>query len=207
MSSPASRVFARSARGIEIEMCWKRITASSSNAVNVARTLTAAATLTPWSKAMRAQRWFEAKALATPSSISTPTPGDNLASMNIRPPVALLVAFLSVPLAALACDYPDEGNLPLRRAVTRVKLLPETEAWAASMHNTGAVVQYALSLDREWRRDGRCYWTVEARAEGSTWRRFYVSPDGKRVLSESGRPEARARRKATASGEARAGAR
>ena len=114
---------------------------------------------------------------------------------------------LAFPLAALACDYPDEGNLPLRRAVTKVKLLPETEAWAATVHKTGAVVQYALSLDREWRRDGRCYWTVEARAEGSTWRRFYVSPDGKRVLSESGRPEARARRKATASGEARAGAR
>ncbi|TMH64977.1 MAG: hypothetical protein E6H57_15505 [Betaproteobacteria bacterium] len=119
----------------------------------------------------------------------------------------LLAPLLIFPLAALACDYPDEGNLPLRRAVTKVKLLPETEAWAASMHNTGVVVQYALSLDREWRRDGRCYWTVEARAEGSTWRRFYVSPDGKRVLSESGRPEARARRKATASGEARAGAR
>ena len=172
--------------------------------MNVARTLTAAATLTPWSKAMRAQRWFEAKALATPSKMSTPAPGDNFASMNVR---CLLAPLLVFPLAALACDYPDEGNLPLRRAVTNVKLLPETEAWAASTHNTGTVVQYALSLDREWRRDGRCYWTVEARAEGSTWRRFYVSPDGKRVLSESGRPEARARRKATTSGEARAGAR
>ena len=114
---------------------------------------------------------------------------------------------LVFPLAAIACDYPDEGNLPLRRAVTKVKLLPETEAWAAAAHKTGAVVQYALSLDREWHRGGRCYWTVEARAEGSTWRRFYVSPDGKRVLSESGRSEAAARRKATTSGEARAGAR
>ena len=75
------------------------------------------------------------------------------------------------------------------------------------MHKTGAVVQYALSLDREWHQGGRCYWTVEARAEGSTWRRFYVSPDGKSVLSEGGRPGAAGRRKARASGEARAGAR
>jgi hypothetical protein len=96
----------------------------------------------------------------------------------------LLAPLLVFPLAALACDYPDEGNLPLRRAVTKVKLLPETEAWAAAVHKTGAMVQYALLLDREWRKDGRCYWTVEARAEGSTWRRFYVSPDGRRVLSE-----------------------
>ena len=108
---------------------------------------------------------------------------------------------------ALACDYPDEGNMPLRRAVTKVKLLPQTEAWAASMHKAGAVVQYALSLDREWHRDGRCYWTVEARAEGATWRRFYVTPDGRRVLSEDGLREATARRKATASAAAKAAAR
>ena len=152
---------------------------------------------------MRAETWLAPNVVAIARRIRTLVPGDNLASMVIRS----LVVLLAFPLAALACDYPDEGNLPLRRAVTKVKLRPETEAWAAAVHKTGAVVQYALSLDREWRRDGRCYWTVEARAEGSTWRRFYVSPDGKRVLSESGRPEARARRKATASGEARAGAR
>jgi hypothetical protein len=35
-----------------------------------------------------------------------------------------------------------------------VKFLPETEAWAASMHKAGAVVQYALRLD-EPRRAGR----------------------------------------------------
>ncbi|HEX9431367.1 MAG TPA: hypothetical protein VF936_01150 [Burkholderiales bacterium] len=116
-------------------------------------------------------------------------------------------ALLVFPLVALACDYPDEGNMPLRRAVTKVKLLPQTEAWAASMHKAGAVVQYALSLDREWHRDGRCYWTVEARAEGATWRRFYVTPDGRRVLSEDGRQAATARRKATASAAAKAAAR
>jgi hypothetical protein len=118
-----------------------------------------------------------------------------------------LGALFVFPLVALACDYPDEGNMPLRRAVTKVKLLPQTEAWAASMHKAGAVVQYALSLDREWHRDGRCYWTVEARAEGATWRRFYVTPDGKRVLSEDGLREATARRKATASAAAKAAAR
>lgn len=97
--------------------------------------------------------------------------------------------------------------MPLRRAVTKVKLLPQTEAWAATMHKAGAVVQYALSLDREWHRDGRCYWTVEARAEGATWQRFYVTPDGKRVLSEDGLQEAKARRTATGSAAAKAAAR
>src|SRR4030081_1962092 len=128
---------------------------------------------------MRAQRWFDAK--ARPSRISTPAPGDNLLSMPS--PRKLLIALLAaLPGAAQGCDYPDEGNMPLRRAVTKVKLLPQTEAWAASMHKAGVVVQYALSLDRDWHRDGRCYWTVEARAEGATWRRFYVTPDGRRVL-------------------------
>jgi hypothetical protein len=123
-------------------------------------------------------------------------------------PGKLLIALLvALPVVAQGCDYPDEGNMPLRRAVTKVKLLPQTEAWAASMHKAGAVVQYALSLDREWHRDGRCYWTVEARAEGATWRRFYVTPDGKRVLSEDGPQEATARRKATGSAAAKAAAR
>ena len=93
-----------------------------------------------------------------------------------------LLVLLLFPLSAAACDYPDEGTMPLHRAVTKVKLLPETEAWAAGLHKEGAVVQYALMLDREWRKDGRCYWTVEARAEGKTWRRFYVTPDGKRLV-------------------------
>jgi hypothetical protein len=100
----------------------------------------------------------------------------------------LALALAAVSLGAMACDYPDEGNMPLRRAVTRVKLLPQTEAWAAEMHKSGVVVQYALSLDREWHKNGRCYWTVDARAHGDTWRRFYVTPDGKRVVSETARP-------------------
>jgi len=74
--------------------------------------------------------------------------------------------------------------MPLRRAVARVKFLPETEAWAASMHKAGAVVQYALRLDEPGRENGRCYWPVEVRAEGTLWRRFYVTPDGRSVLQE-----------------------
>jgi hypothetical protein len=83
---------------------------------------------------------------------------------------------------ALACSYPDEGNMPLRRAISKVKYLPETEAWARATHKTGAVVQYALLLDAPRTVKGRCYWPVEVRAEGKLWRRFYVSPDGKRLL-------------------------
>jgi hypothetical protein len=88
----------------------------------------------------------------------------------------------------LACDYPDLGNLPLRRAVSKVKFLPETEAWAIGQHKAGNVVQYALRLEQTLRRAGRCYWTVDALAEGKLWRRFYVTPDGRRVLDEDLRP-------------------
>src|SRR5688572_14172208 len=101
-----------------------------------------------------------------------------------------------------ACDYPDLGNLPLRRAVTKVKLLPETDAWATSQRQAGNVVQYALQLERTLQRAGRCYWTVDAIAEGKLWRRFYVTPDGKRVLGEDRKPAA-ARRAARPSAAAR----
>jgi hypothetical protein len=92
--------------------------------------------------------------------------------------------------AAQACAYPDLGNLPLRRAVTKVKLLPQTEAWADEAHKNGVVVQYALLLEATIQQAGRCYWTVEAIAEGKLWRRFYVTPDGKRVLDEARKPAA-----------------
>jgi hypothetical protein len=87
---------------------------------------------------------------------------------------------------ALACTYPDEGNLPLRRAVGKVKYLPDIEAWASAMHASGEAVQYAVLLDEPHREKGRCYWPVELRAGGVLWRRYYVSPDGKRVLEETG---------------------
>ena len=78
--------------------------------------------------------------------------------------------------------------MPLRRAVSKVRNLPEIEAWASTVHKTGAIVQYVLFLDRELKKNGRCYWTVEARAEGRTWQRFYVTPDGGSVLNETGGP-------------------
>ena len=93
-----------------------------------------------------------------------------------------LLALLLFSGGALACNYPDEGNMPLRRAVSKVKYLPETEAWAAARHEAGAVVQYALLLDEPRLAKGRCYWPVEVRAEGKLWRRFYVTPDGKELL-------------------------
>ena len=114
-------------------------------------------------------------------------------------------ALLWCAVGAQACDYPDLGNLPLRRAVTKVKLLPETEAWSAYVHKTGAIVQYALLLEQPVNHAGRCYWTVDAIAEGKVWRRFYVTPDGKRVLDEDRKPAA-APRGARPSAAARAGA-
>ena len=74
--------------------------------------------------------------------------------------------------------------MPLRRAVAKVKFLPEIEAWAASMHKAGAVVEYALRLDQPRRENGRCYWPVEVRAQGKLWRRYYVTPDGSTVLKK-----------------------
>ena len=72
--------------------------------------------------------------------------------------------------------------MPLRRAVTRVQMLPEIEAWAGAIHRTGVVTQYALLLDQPVRQDGRCYWPLEVRAAGNVWRRYLVTPDGKDIL-------------------------
>jgi hypothetical protein len=82
---------------------------------------------------------------------------------------------------AVACDYPDEGNMPVRRAVAKVRYLPETEAWAATMHKEGAIVHYALLLDAPVKTASACYWPVEVRAGGKLWRRYYVTPDGEQV--------------------------
>ena len=92
----------------------------------------------------------------------------------------LILLFTAAP--AFACDYPNEGNMPLRRAVSKVKFLPETEAWARAMQKNGTVVHYAVLLDQPRYKKGVCYWPVEVRAGSQVWRRYYVSPDGKRVL-------------------------
>ena len=93
---------------------------------------------------------------------------------------ALLV--LSAP--ALGCAYPDEGNMPLRRALTRVQMLPETVAWERARRDAGELVQYELSLEETVTKDRRCYWTVRATANGALWKRFYVTPDGRSVRRE-----------------------
>src|SRR5947208_16289617 len=67
---------------------------------------------------------------------------------------------------ALACEYPDEGDMPLRRAVTKVRMLPEIEAWSAAARKAGAGVQYGVMLEPRWPSGGLWYWTVEVRADG-----------------------------------------
>ena len=93
-------------------------------------------------------------------------------------PLARGLIALLVCTPALACEYPDEGTLPLRRAVAQVRLLPEVEAWAKQAQQGGAVVHYAVLLDQPKKAHGRCYWPVEARAGAELWRRFYVTPEG-----------------------------
>ena len=88
---------------------------------------------------------------------------------------------MAAPVPGFACDYPDEGGMPLRRAVTKVQLIAEVDAWAEAMRRSKASVQYLVRLDDPVRENGRCYWPVEVRADGKLWRRFLVSPDGKSV--------------------------
>jgi hypothetical protein len=118
--------------------------------------------------------------------------------------IGIAIALFWCGGAAQGCEYPDQGNMPLRRAVTKVKMLPEIEAWAGQVHKSGAVVQYALLLESTINQAGRCYWTVEALAEGKLWRRFYVTPDGQRVLDEARKPLIRAPRGARRSAAATA---
>ena len=68
--------------------------------------------------------------------------------------------------------------MPLRRAVTKVRLLPEVETMSRS-----APLHYLVKLDEPVRRAGKCYWPVEVRAEGQLWRRYLVSPDGKNIVN------------------------
>ena len=94
----------------------------------------------------------------------------------------VLIAGASLFGTALACDVPvNEGSSPLRRVITRVKYLPETEAWQKSLPE-GAIAQFVLLVDSPEKIRGRCYWPVEVRASGALWRRFLVAADGDRVL-------------------------
>lgn len=72
--------------------------------------------------------------------------------------------------------------MPLRRALTKVQMLPETESWLRERKAAGEPVQFRLLLEKEAYFNRKCHWTVEAVAKDEVWRRFYVSPDGKSVL-------------------------
>src|SRR5574341_99872 len=175
MSTPASSVAPRSSRGMAMRTPCKRIMKNRNSAVKLARTLTPVATLAPWSNAMRAHRWFAANELATARRMTMPAPGDSFASMRF----AIIGWLMAMALPGFACEYPDEGGMPLRRAVTRVKTLPEVDA----MSRGATEVQYLVRLDAPVRAKGACYWPVEIRVGGQLWRRYLVSPDGKKIVS------------------------
>jgi hypothetical protein len=80
--------------------------------------------------------------------------------------------------------------MPLRRAVTRVDLLPETIAWSAAERRGGVIVHFAVLLEQTISAGGRCHWTLEARAGERVWQRFYVTPDGRTQLVQgvNGKP-------------------
>jgi hypothetical protein len=99
--------------------------------------------------------------------------------------VALLAALAAAP--AFACDVPDEGgNTPWRRAVAKVKYLPETEAMAAVQPRERGSVQFVVSLDEPRHLAGRCWWPVDVRVDGRTWKRFLVTPDGSAMREAPG---------------------
>ena len=111
-----------------------------------------------------------------------PVPGVTFPCM-IAKIIGCLLGVLALP--ALSCDFPDEGGMPLRRAVTRIEMLPEVDAWARAMRKNGITPQFLVRLDEPLRKAGRCYWPVEVRADGKMWKQFLVSPDGKSVLSNT----------------------
>src|SRR5256885_9535811 len=71
---------------------------------------------------------------------------------------------------ALACEYPDEGNMPLRRAVPKIRMQPEVEAWRAAAQKAGAPVQYALLPEQTRPFRGPRSWTIQVRPDRKTAR-------------------------------------
>ena len=93
---------------------------------------------------------------------------------------SLAAALLAAACAAQACEVPGDGT-SLRRALLKVKYLPETEAWELAARKD-APVQFLLSLDAPLDRDGRCYWPIEASSAGKVWNTFYATPRGEDLL-------------------------
>ena len=99
---------------------------------------------------------------------------------GLRLVLALTIGASSLSATA-RCEFPDEGNMPLRRAVSRIEMLPEVHEWHRSMVEKGSKPQYVVRLDEPVRASGKCYWPVEVRADGKLWRRYLISPDGKSI--------------------------
>jgi len=96
------------------------------------------------------------------------------------------IAVLALALAALpayACEIPGDGT-SLRRALLRVKYLPETELWELQVRKQTAV-QYILTLGEPIVREERCYWPIEVRSGERLWHRFYATPRGEEILVET----------------------
>lgn len=94
---------------------------------------------------------------------------------------ALLLCFAALAAgAAQACEVPGDGT-SLRRALLRVKYLPETELWELAARKS-STVQYVLSLDAPRDIEGRCYWPIEARSGDRVWNTFYATPRGEHIL-------------------------
>jgi len=93
---------------------------------------------------------------------------------------SLAAALLAAACAAQACEVPGDGT-SLRRALLKVKYLPETEAWELDARKR-ATVQYVLTLDAPRELEQRCYWPIEARSDGKVWNTFYATARGESVL-------------------------
>jgi hypothetical protein len=89
-------------------------------------------------------------------------------------------ALLAAAFAAQACEVPGDGT-SLRRALLKVKYLPETEAWELEARKQAAV-QYVLSLDQPLEREGRCFWPVEVRSGDAVWNTFYATATGEQLM-------------------------
>lgn len=104
--------------------------------------------------------------------------------MSVSRLAALLALLAATPL--FGCEVPDDGSAPLRRAIARVRYLPQTEAWQKSLPE-GTTAQFVLRVDSPQRIRGRCYWPVEVRAGGELWKRFLVTADGARLTESPSR--------------------
>lgn len=93
---------------------------------------------------------------------------------------SLAAALLAAACAAQACDVPGDGT-SLRRALLKVKYLPETERWENALR-APATAHYLLSLDAPRLHEGRCYWPIEARSDDALWNTFYATPRGEDIL-------------------------